>query len=129
MGGAEDDCWRRSSRPANSWQSDPHRTCCSLLSASARQCCTVLSPSPLTLLPESWHSHAAGANKDAPLPVKLFEVSDVILLTGDKVGGKGVRPAAAAIVTKCVKQLGVSDVILLTRWDGQAPTASRQSPP
>ena len=26
-----------------------------------------------------------GANRDAPLPVKLFEVSDVILLSGDKV--------------------------------------------
>lgn len=44
--------------------------------------------------PFAQHSHApllalfacfAGANRDAPLPVKLFEVSDVILLTGNKV--------------------------------------------
>ena len=37
-----------------------------------------------------------GANRDAPLPVKLFEVSDVILLTGDKVRW-GCRAAAAHV--------------------------------
>jgi phenylalanyl-tRNA synthetase beta chain len=38
-----------------------------------------------------------GANKDAPLPVKLFEVSDVILLTGDKGCGAANRRRLVAV--------------------------------
>ncbi|KAL4427309.1 hypothetical protein ABPG77_003218 [Micractinium sp. CCAP 211/92] len=38
-----------------------------------------------------------GANKDAPLPVRLFEVSDVILLTGDKGCGAANRRRLVAV--------------------------------
>lgn len=39
-----------------------------------------------------------GANKDAPLPVRLFEVSDVVLLTPEaEVGARNERRLAAAV--------------------------------
>ncbi|KAL4440220.1 hypothetical protein ABPG75_003221 [Micractinium tetrahymenae] len=38
-----------------------------------------------------------GANKDAPLPMRLFEVSDVILLTGDKGCGAANRRRLGAV--------------------------------
>ncbi|KAI7840445.1 hypothetical protein COHA_005871 [Chlorella ohadii] len=38
-----------------------------------------------------------GANRDAPLPVKLFEVSDVILLTGNKGCGAANRRRLVAV--------------------------------
>ena len=39
-----------------------------------------------------------GANKDAPLPVRLFEVSDVVLLAPEaEVGARNERRLAAAV--------------------------------
>lgn len=55
---------------------------------------------PILTLPPSHHAQPkpnAGANKDAPLPVKLFEVSDVILLTGGKGCGAANRRRLVAV--------------------------------
>eukprot|EP00955_Chlamydomonas_euryale_P050009 354441-Chlamydomonas_euryale.AAC.2 len=45
-----------------------------------------------------------GANKDAPLPVKLFEVSDVVLLSGDH--HVGARNERRLVVVVCNKESG-----------------------
>jgi hypothetical protein len=50
--------------------------------------------------PHACHPRSpAGANRDAPLPVKLFEVSDVILLTGDK--GCGAANSRRLVAVSC----------------------------
>lgn len=45
-----------------------------------------------------------GANKDTPLPVRLFEISDVVLIDGSKeVGAKNERRLVAVV---CAKESG-----------------------
>ena len=46
----------------------------------------------------------AGSNRDAPLPVKLFEVSDVILLTGSK--GCGAANCRRLVAVLCDRAAG-----------------------
>lgn len=58
--------------------------------------CSPYTPS-IPLPPTCLLHRTAGANKDAPLPVRLFEVSDVILLTGDKGCGAANRRRLVAV--------------------------------
>lgn len=54
------------------------------------------------------------ANKDAPLPIKLFEVSDVVLLTGEQAAGPGRRvvDAGPCLAGQWANQIAVNRIKL-----------------
>ncbi len=56
-----------------------------------------------TLLPAALKT--LGANKDSALPIKLFEVSDVVLIDPEKdVGARNERHLVAVYCNKCAEQ-------------------------